>query len=63
MLGRVNAATRTLSMTAGTLGTLVGGAVGYLYGLSAPLWLSGGALLVVTLLFAVSRRVPAEQPA
>jgi predicted MFS family arabinose efflux permease len=61
MLARVNAANRTLSMTAGTLGTVVGGAVGYLWGLTAPLWLSGGALVAVTLLFMASRRTSAER--
>ncbi|TCO44260.1 MFS transporter [Actinocrispum wychmicini] len=52
VLGRVNAASRTLSMTAGPLGALAGGGIGAGFGLTAPLWLSGAVLVVVAVFFA-----------
>ena len=51
-LGRVNAASRTLSMTAALTGTLSGGAIAAWLGLSAPLWVSGAALVLLALRFA-----------
>ncbi|GAB3898557.1 MFS transporter [Kibdelosporangium lantanae] len=54
VLGRVNAASRTLSMTAGPCGAVIGGLVAAVLGLSAPLWLSGAALAGITLVFAVA---------
>jgi hypothetical protein len=56
VLGRVNAASRTLSMTAAPLGALAGGAIAAALDLRAPLWLSGAALGVVTVAFALSTR-------
>jgi hypothetical protein len=56
-LGRVNAASRTLSMTAALAGTLSGGAIAAWLGLSAPLWVSGAALVVLALRFAGSSRL------
>jgi MFS family permease len=56
LLARVNAANRTLSMTAAVLGALIGGAVAGLFGLGAPLWLSGIALALLTFPFAVCTR-------
>jgi MFS family permease len=52
VLGRVNAANRTLSMTAALLGTLAGGLIAHALGLRAPLWISGIALAAVALLAA-----------
>jgi predicted MFS family arabinose efflux permease len=54
VLGRVNAASRTLSMTAGPSGAVIGGVVAAGLGLSAPLWLSGVALTVIALIFATA---------
>jgi hypothetical protein len=51
-LGRVNAASRTLSMTAAPIGALSGGALAVWLGLSAPLWVSGTALLLLALTYA-----------
>ncbi|MFB9837673.1 MFS transporter, partial [Actinoallomurus acaciae] len=48
ILGRVNAASRTLSMTAAPLGALAGGWIAHALGLRAPLWASGIALAVLT---------------
>lgn len=64
VLGRVNAASRTLSMTASPIGALSGGAVAAWLGLSAPLWGSGVALLVVALLHArtTARAAPPVRP-
>ncbi|MFC5231080.1 MFS transporter [Pseudonocardia zijingensis] len=56
VLGRVNAAARTLSMTAAPLGALAGGGLAAVLDLRAPLWVSGLALLVVTAMFAVATR-------
>jgi hypothetical protein len=56
LLARVNAANRTLSMTAALLGALAGGAIAQLVDLRAPLWLSGAALAVVAVLFALHVR-------
>jgi predicted MFS family arabinose efflux permease len=56
VLGRVNAASRTLSMLAAPTGALIGGAVAAVYGLSAPLWLSGVALVVITIAYALTTR-------
>ena len=52
VLGRVNAANRTLSMTAALLGTLAGGLIAHVLGLRAPLWISGIALAAIALLAA-----------
>jgi predicted MFS family arabinose efflux permease len=54
VLGRVNAASRTLSMPAGPSGAVIGGVVAAGLGLSAPLWLSGAALAVIALFFAAA---------
>lgn len=56
VLGRVNAASRTLSMTAAPLGALAGGAIAAALDLRAPLWLSGAALGVITVVLALSTR-------
>lgn len=56
LLARVNAANRTLSMTAALLGALAGGVIAQLVDLRAPLWLSGAALAVVAVLFALHTR-------
>jgi MFS family permease len=56
MLGRVNAANRTLSMTAAPLGALAGGAMAYLLDLRAPLWISGAALSLLTIRFGMRCR-------
>jgi MFS family permease len=55
VLGRVNAANRTLSMTAALLGTLAGGWIAHVLGLRAPLWISGVALAGLALLAARTR--------
>lgn len=47
VLGRVNAASRTLSMTAAPLGALAGGWIAHALGPRAPLWVSGIALAVL----------------
>jgi MFS family permease len=47
VLARVNAASRTLSMTAAPLGALAGGWIAHALGLRAPLWASGAALVVL----------------
>jgi hypothetical protein len=56
VLGRVNAASRTLSMTAAPLGALAGGGLAAALDLRAPLWASGLAMVVITGLFAVATR-------
>jgi MFS family permease len=56
VLGRVNAASRTLSMTAAPLGALAGGGLAAALDLRAPLWVSGLAMVVVTGLFVVATR-------
>jgi len=56
VLGRVNAAARTLSMTAAPLGALAGGGLAAALDLRAPLWASGLAMAVITGLFAVRTR-------
>jgi MFS family permease len=56
VLGRVNAASRTLSMTAAPLGALAGGGLAAVLDLRAPLWVSGLALVVITLAFALVTR-------
>ena len=56
LLGRVNAANRTLSMTAAPLGAVAGGAMAHLLDLRAPLWISGTALALLTVQFAVHTR-------
>lgn len=56
VLGRVNAASRTLSMTAAPLGALAGGGLAAALGLRAPLWISGVALVAITGLFVRATR-------
>ncbi|MHA6618457.1 MFS transporter [Pseudonocardia sp. DLS-67] len=56
VLGRVNAAARTLSMTAAPLGALAGGGLATALDLRAPLWVSGLAMVVITGLFVVATR-------
>jgi MFS family permease len=59
LLGRVNSASRTLSTTAVPLGALAGGAVAGVLGLRAAFWLSGFALTIVAVAFAlISPRRP-----
>ncbi|GLY79742.1 MFS transporter [Actinoallomurus iriomotensis] len=53
LLGRVNSASRTLSSTAVPLGALAGGAVAHAWGLRAPFWLSGAAVAILAVAFAV----------
>jgi hypothetical protein len=62
VLGRVNAASRTLSMTAAPLGALTGGALASALDLRAPLWVSGLALVVVTGLFVAATRGATDRP-
>jgi hypothetical protein len=56
VLGRVNAASRTLSMAAAPLGALAGGGLAAALDLRAPLWVSGLAMVVVTGLFVLATR-------
>jgi predicted MFS family arabinose efflux permease len=56
VLGRVNAASRTLSMMAAPTGAIAGGALAAVFGLSAPLWVSGGALVVIAIAYAATKR-------
>ncbi|MEU4231587.1 MFS transporter [Nonomuraea sp. NPDC026600] len=56
LLGRVNSASRTLSMTAAPLGALAGGALAAVAGLRAPLWIAGIVLAAATVVFAVRVR-------
>ncbi|MET9241257.1 MFS transporter [Nonomuraea sp. NPDC003709] len=56
LLGRVNSASRTLSMAAAPLGALAGGALAAVAGLRAPLWIAGVALTVLAVAFAVRSR-------
>lgn len=56
MLGRVNAASRTLSMTAAPLGALAGGGLAAALDLRAPLWVSGLAMVVITGMFVLATR-------
>ncbi|GAA1795167.1 MFS transporter [Luedemannella flava] len=50
LLSRVNAAFRTLVNSASPVGALIGGVVATAYGLRAPLFVAGAALLAVALL-------------
>jgi MFS family permease len=54
LLGRVNSASRTLSTTAVPLGALAGGAVAGVLGLRAAFWLSGFAVAVLAVAFALT---------
>jgi MFS family permease len=54
LLGRVNSASRTLSTTAVPLGALIGGAVAGALGLRAIFWLSGLAVTVLAVAFALT---------
>ncbi|WP_219471424.1 MFS transporter [Nonomuraea rhizosphaerae] len=56
LLGRVNSASRTLSMAAAPLGALAGGALAAGAGLRAPLWIAGVTLAVLAGAFALSVR-------
>lgn len=56
VLGRVNAASRTFSMTAAPLGALAGGGLAAALDLRTPLWVSGAALMLITVAFAVGTR-------
>ncbi len=60
VLGRVNAASRTLSMMAAPTGALAGGALAAVFGLSAPLWVSGAALVVIAIAYATTTRPGAQ---
>jgi hypothetical protein len=48
LLNRVTAAFRTLVNSASPVGALLGGVIATAYGLKAPLYVAGVALLVVT---------------
>ena len=56
VLGRVNAASRTISMTAAPLGALTGGGLAAALDLRAPLWVSGLAMVVIAGLFVLATR-------
>ncbi|GAA2838326.1 MFS family permease [Nonomuraea rubra] len=63
LLGRVNSASRTLSMAAAPLGALAGGALATVAGLRAPLWIAGAGLAVLAVVFAVrTRTIRAGRP-
>jgi hypothetical protein len=56
VLGRVNAASRTLSMTAAPFGALAGGGLAAAMDLRTLLWVSGLAMTVITGLFVLATR-------
>jgi MFS family permease len=62
VLGRVNAASRTLSMMAAPTGAIAGGALAAVFGLSAPLWISGAALVLIAIAYAAATRPGAPLP-
>ena len=63
LLGRVNGANRTFSMTAVPAGALAGGFLADAFGLHAPPWVSGIALTVLAVAYALTTRSVPRTPA
>jgi MFS family permease len=56
ILGRVNSAARTISMSAVPLGALAGGITADRLGLGAPVWISGAGLVALVMVYALLSR-------